>query len=298
VAIGRTRRAEVLLHWRPSASGDSLTDPALAPDVTGGTYVAWGMMSADGTQTLRGVRLAPDGSVVPGWQPGGNDLIGSRAALVLGGDDFWNRAGFSLGADGQGGLMAAWNDRRKHVPAPPQPWETIDVRVSRLLPDGGRADGWPDGGALVPDPTGNSRVRAVIGDGAGRAYVAWGRSYGDAFVSRLEPGMPVNQTAGFEGASSGPDADGLGRAEPSLFRDRTSVHFRLREAGQVRIAIWDLAGRQVRTLVDAEAGSGAHQAEWDGRDNSGHALGSGTYFLRMTVDGRAIPGHAKAVLLR
>jgi len=37
----------------------------------------------------------------------------------------------------------------------------------------------------------------------------------------------------------------------------------------------------VRTLADGVMGPGAFAATWDGRDASGHAVGSGVYFYRL-----------------
>ncbi|HKQ58974.1 MAG TPA: FlgD immunoglobulin-like domain containing protein [Candidatus Eisenbacteria bacterium] len=89
----------------------------------------------------------------------------------------------------------------------------------------------------------------------------------------------------------------LGAPRPNLFTQRTSIPFRLEQAAQVRIEVRDLAGRQVRTLVDATMGAGEHQVPWDGTDATGRHLSAGAYFVRMAVAGRTV-GATKAVLLR
>lgn len=91
---------------------------------------------------------------------------------------------------------------------------------------------------------------------------------------------------------------GLGAPRPSVFAHRTTVPFRLTEAGRVRLEIWDAGGRLVRRLLDQQAGPGEHQAVWDGADDAGRASRPGAYFLRMSVNGRPVPGTAKALLLR
>jgi hypothetical protein len=90
----------------------------------------------------------------------------------------------------------------------------------------------------------------------------------------------------------------LGRAWPNPLRPTTTIPFRLAEEAQVRIDVSDLAGRQVRRLVGARMPAGEHQAIWDGRDDEGHALPTGTYFYRLSVNGRLVPGAGKALLLR
>ena len=53
------------------------------------------------------------------------------------------------------------------------------------------------------------------------------------------------------------------------------------------VALYDVAGRRVRTLVDGDLDAGDHAVTWDGRDESGHTLSEGVYFLRMTTAGTA-----------
>lgn len=54
---------------------------------------------------------------------------------------------------------------------------------------------------------------------------------------------------------------------------------------RVRLAIYDLAGRVVRKLVDAPAPAGTARYEWDGKDSQGVRVKSGVYFARMVFDG-------------
>jgi flagellar hook assembly protein FlgD len=45
----------------------------------------------------------------------------------------------------------------------------------------------------------------------------------------------------------------------------------------VELFISDIRGRYVRTLLDAEVGSGIHRVVWDGRDDDGRHVASGVY---------------------
>ena len=53
----------------------------------------------------------------------------------------------------------------------------------------------------------------------------------------------------------------------------------------MRLAVFDLAGRLVRTLIDASLPQGSHEAVWDGRDESGREVGSGSYLARLEFGG-------------
>jgi hypothetical protein len=86
----------------------------------------------------------------------------------------------------------------------------------------------------------------------------------------------------------------LGRAWPNPGRSGTSIPFRLAQPAEVSIALWDLTGRQVRQLVREHRSAGSHRTEWDGRDDAGRLLAPGTYFYRMSVDGRPV-GRAEKV---
>jgi hypothetical protein len=90
----------------------------------------------------------------------------------------------------------------------------------------------------------------------------------------------------------------LGLAAPNPFNPRTMIHFELGSPGQVAIDICDVRGRRVRTLAPGRLIAGPHQATWDGSDDAGHPVASGTYLYRMSVDGNAVAGASKAVLLK
>lgn len=76
------------------------------------------------------------------------------------------------------------------------------------------------------------------------------------------------------------------RCAPNPFNPETTISFELLEAGAARLAVFDLAGRLVRTLVDESMAAGGHEVVWDGRDASGREVGSGTYQARLSFGGR------------
>ncbi|MEZ4649226.1 MAG: hypothetical protein R3E97_10700 [Candidatus Eisenbacteria bacterium] len=49
------------------------------------------------------------------------------------------------------------------------------------------------------------------------------------------------------------------------------MRLQLETAGPVELAIFDLTGRRVATLLDQVVAAGAHQVGWDGRDGQGEA---------------------------
>ncbi len=76
-----------------------------------------------------------------------------------------------------------------------------------------------------------------------------------------------------------PPVTALNGAYPNPFNPSTTIRFSLAEAGPVELRIYDLSGRRIRSLIDGRLDAGAHEFDWKGRDDAGHVLASGVYFL-------------------
>ena len=73
-------------------------------------------------------------------------------------------------------------------------------------------------------------------------------------------------------------------AAPNPFNPRTTLSFTLPAATPCRLAIFDLRGRRVATLVDGQVlGPGRQGLVWDGRDEHGQEVASGVYAARLTA---------------
>lgn len=68
------------------------------------------------------------------------------------------------------------------------------------------------------------------------------------------------------------------RVHPNPFNPSTQIHFSLPEAGVVSLRIYDINGRLVRQWHDEQRRAGEHAIVWDGNDQQGRPLTSGTYF--------------------
>ncbi len=110
-----------------------------------------------------------------------------------------------------------------------------------------------------------------------------------------------NKTAGMEVASmeSGilaleetPAAYSLGDNYPNPFNPTTMIPFSLPEAAHVRMAVYDVTGRQVASLLDERFVSGRHEVAFEGG-----LLPSGLYLVRMTASGGEIHHFTRKILL-
>ena len=75
----------------------------------------------------------------------------------------------------------------------------------------------------------------------------------------------------------------LAKPYPNPFNPTVQIAFNLSRPGPAELAIFDVMGHRVRTLVDGSFGAGEHSATWNGRDDTGRRLASGVYFVRLSA---------------
>ncbi|MEZ4745374.1 MAG: FlgD immunoglobulin-like domain containing protein [Calditrichia bacterium] len=73
---------------------------------------------------------------------------------------------------------------------------------------------------------------------------------------------------------------------PNPFNPTTTIPVKLATSADIRLTIFDNLGRTVRNLVDGNVSAGSHDFEWNGRNNRGEAVASGTYFYRLDINGQ------------
>ncbi len=107
-------------------------------------------------------------------------------------------------------------------------------------------------------------------------------------VIDVAPWVPVDgpaEDSGEAAASRGdetlPSEVALAGAYPNPFSRSATVGFALPEAGRVRLAVYDVLGREVVRLVDGEVEAGRHEALLDGA-----SLPAGVYLVRLVTESR------------
>ncbi len=68
---------------------------------------------------------------------------------------------------------------------------------------------------------------------------------------------------------------------PNPFNPQTNIHFFIPKTDRVEMHVFDITGRLVRSLINREMAAGWHTIKWDGLDQNGALLSSGTYILQM-----------------
>jgi hypothetical protein len=75
----------------------------------------------------------------------------------------------------------------------------------------------------------------------------------------------------------------LGQSYPNPFNPVTNIGFRISDFGFIKLSIFDITGRLVRTLVHTKLAPGSYIYQWDGRDETGQQAASGVYIYRLTA---------------
>jgi len=81
--------------------------------------------------------------------------------------------------------------------------------------------------------------------------------------------LPVSRTGLFQNA-------------PNPFNPQTTIAFEISAKTTVSLLVFDVSGRMVKVLIDNEiVERGSHEAIWNGRDDTGRKVATGTYFYHL-----------------
>jgi len=98
-----------------------------------------------------------------------------------------------------------------------------------------------------------------------------------------------------------PEANQLLDNYPNPFNPVTTIRYALRDDSQVNLAVYDLLGRKVKTIVDENQTAGYKSVDWHGDSDIGASLASGIYFYTLRVhaqDGSQFVDTRKLIILR
>jgi hypothetical protein len=171
---------------------------------------------------------------------------------------------------------------------------------------------YPDNGYIIAGSTrssGAGSYDAYVIKTTGQGDVMWANTYGgteydDAYCALQTSGdssyVIVGSTRSFgagvydvwliktepvmAGVPERPQVDDIvltSRGLPNPFGERTLIEYYMSRGSNVRVAIYSVLGREVRSLIDMEQTAGRHTTVWDGRDNSGQKVASGLYVVRV-----------------
>jgi hypothetical protein len=190
------------------------------------------------------------------------------------------------------GPLYAWHGSGVKLPTFPQAYGfTPSVLTSSAAGDVD-GDGWTELFVATTGGVMHGYKMQVAGYGADEL---WWPMYGHDRARTFCYGYEV-PTAVDDGAATPPAVTALGAIYPNPFNPTTRIAFDLSAEGSVEIAVYDVSGRLVATLVDRELPAGRHETFWNGETLDGRAAASGIYFCAMRAEG--VMETKKIVLLR
>jgi hypothetical protein len=77
----------------------------------------------------------------------------------------------------------------------------------------------------------------------------------------------------------------LSQNYPNPFNPTTIIRYALPKSSFVTLQIYDMLGREVKTLINSEQNAGIHQVNWNGDNNYGSRVSSGTYIYTIRTGG-------------
>ena len=136
----------------------------------------------------------------------------------------------------------------------------------------------------------------LVGVAQGESFVDWSVAGGTWYYAVLgedvhgNVGAKSNEVAATATTAVGERSAGRLRlaASPNPFNPRTTLAFAVPAAGRAVLTIYDLRGRTVATLLDAELQPGRHTVTWAGRDAAGAPVPSGAYVAGLDCGGGRI----------
>ena len=167
--------------------------PVVVSDGSNGAIVAWcdrraALSQFDGD--IYAQRFQSDGSRSPGWIATGMPVCTAPMRQFVP----------QLLADGSGGTYVVWEDSRSE---PASLYYFNDIYMTRLLPDGSIAPGWPVNGRPVVTADGYQKLGALTEDGAGGLFVVWEDQ------RSVRPGVYVQHVRSDGSVAPGWPADGF-----------------------------------------------------------------------------------------
>jgi len=92
-----------------------------------------------------------------------------------------------------------------------------------------------------------------------------------------------------------PGAFSLSQNYPNPFNPETVIKYNLPEDCHVELALYNILGQKIKTLVNEYQSAGFKMVRWDGRDKEGNEVASGVYFYKIKA-GRYVNVKKMAVL--
>jgi hypothetical protein len=115
-------------------------------------------------------------------------------------------------------------------------------------------------------------------------YIQWAVSASDGITTTASSDIfrfSIGEVSDINELAQLPKEFALYQNYPNPFNPSTTISFALPTSELVKISIYDILGREVKTLINKTMQAGIKKVEWDGRNNRGNPVPSGMYFYKL-----------------
>jgi hypothetical protein len=137
----------------------------------------------------------------------------------------------------------------------------------------------------IYDPNGSAIIEmSFSSQGEDTSYGRYPNGAGTWQFMNPTPGMTNTEELSLNNNIVMPDQYILHQNYPNPFNPVTTLRYDLPETGLVTITIYDILGRQVKTLIDKTQDAGYRSVIWDATNNYGKPVSAGIYLYQIQAD--------------
>jgi hypothetical protein len=251
---------------------------AIAPDGVGGAFITWQELHpGSSSYDIYAQRVSSTGGCL--WAEDGVPVCAENNG----------QEGPKIVPDAQEGIIVTWADGR----IPGSTDGSMDIYAQRI--DAFGQVQWDTNGVSICGSQSAHPSIDVTSDGSGGVIAAWidtRNAAAGTYAMRLDQ----DGNAPPSGIENVPVSWSLSQNYPNPFNPSTTISFTLPQRMTARLAIYNVEGKLVQTLLDGSLEEGYREVPWDGKDTRGGEVSSGVYFYRLTAGDRTLT--KKMILLK
>ena len=249
-----------------------------------------------GNQTRPVITSDSRGNAIIAWQDGRNGEVDIYAQRVnTSGETKWSANGIAICSaensqnwssgyryinpivnDCQGGAIITWADNRDGF--------YYDIYAQYI--DSLGAVRWTTDGVAISTAWGHQTHPAIASDDVGNAIIVWedNRSGNniDIYAQRVEAKGQLSPVR-IVNTNVVPTDYILEQNYPNPFNASTTISCQVAQLAHVKIKIYNVSGKEIKTIVNEYKQAGYFISQWDGSDELDKMVSSGIYFCKMEI---------------
>jgi len=249
------------------------TRPVITSDNKGNAIIAW-QDGRNGEGDIYAQRTNTSGTIQ--WPTNGIAICSAE------GSQTWS-SGYRyinpIVNDCQGGAIITWSDNRDGF--------YYDIYAQYV--DSLGMIRWTTNGVAVSTALGHQTHPIITSDDGGNAIIVWedNRSGNniDIYAQRVEAEGQLSPIR-LKNTTEIPLNYTLEQNYPNPFNSKTTIRYQVAQLSHVKIKIYNVSGKEIKTIVNEYKQAGYFILQWDGRDELDKMVSSGIYFCKMEISAK------------